>query len=183
MKKEKRDICEKCIDYIKNNQSIFLDSSSTVCYLIPLLNNFQYLTLVTNGLTAATLIGKKTQFKVFVPSGFVKNQSNSIVGDAACQTVNSLYCDVFIFSCAGISIERGITEASIEQTEIKKAMMKNSGLKILLVDSSKFDKVYLSKTCDVDDVDIVITDSNPSEEIMLYFENSKTQLVVVNKTN
>ena len=92
-------------------------------------------------------------------------------------------CDVFIFSCAGISIERGITEASIEQTEIKKAMMKNSGLKILLVDSSKFDKVYLSKTCDVDDVDIVITDSNPSEEIMLYFENSKTQLVVVNKTN
>jgi DeoR/GlpR family transcriptional regulator of sugar metabolism len=160
MKKEKREIAEKCVELLKSNLSIFIDASSTVSNIIPLLTQFQYLTLITNGLSTALLIDKKTEFKVFVPGGFVHNQSNSILGDVAVRTIGELYCDVFIFSCAGIDIKQGITEASLEQSEIKKTMMKNAKTKILLADSSKFGKVFLSRLCDCSSqsIDVIITD-------------------------
>lgn len=178
MKKEKREICEKCIDYIKNNQSIFLDSSSTICTLVPMLSAFQYLTLITNGISAALLIGQKTNFKTYVPNGFIRHQSNSILGDSATANISSIYCDLFIFSCGGIDIKHGVTESTIEQIEIKKAMFKNSTKKILLVDSSKFGVTYIAKSCDIKDIDVIITDHRPSDEFMDYIATTNVELVI-----
>jgi len=178
MKREKREICEKCLDYIQNNQSIFLDSSSTICTLIPMLNAFQYLTLITNGVSAALLIAQKTNFKAYVPNGFIRHQSNSILGDSATQNISSIYTDLYVFSCSGIDIEHGITEAAIDQVEIKKAMMKNSCKKILLVDSSKFGVTFIAKCCDIKDVDVIITDKKPSDKFIDYLATTEVELIV-----
>lgn len=177
-KKEKKAICERCVDFIKNNQSIFLDSSSTVVNLIPFLNNFQYLVLATNGLNAALKIGNLTKFTAYVPNGFVKTQSNSITGETVCQTLEKIKCDLLIFSCAGVSIANGITEPSIEVSEIKALMMKNTTTRILLVDSSKFDKTYFSKTADLSAIDIIITNEKPSEEYIKFFQDNNVKLVI-----
>lgn len=177
MKKEKREIALKCIDFLKNNESIFLDSSSTAGNLVPFLNQFQYLTIITNGLSTALLIGQKTNFRVFLPSGFVQNQSNSILGDTSSKTLANLYCDLFIFSCAGFSLDYGLTEASVEQAEIKNLMMRNSKKRILLIDSSKFDKHYLAKSMDITDVDIVISDKKPPQHVVDYLESLNIKLV------
>ena len=36
-------------------------------------------------------------------------------------------------------------------------MLKNSKLHVLLVDHRKFDQTFVSKTCDLSDIDIIIT--------------------------
>ena len=178
MVQEKRAIAASTINFLKNNQSIFLDSSSTVCALVPYLNDFKYLTLITNSLTTAIEIGEKTDFKVFVPSGFVKRPSNSLLGDATNQILSDLHCDLFIFSAAGMDTRRGITEASIEQAETKKIMMRNAETRILLLDHSKFGQSFLAKSCDLADVDILVTDQQPNEEFMRYLSRySNLQIV------
>ena len=63
---------------------------------------------------------------------------------------------------------RGITEASIEQAETKKIMMRNAETRILLLDHSKFGQSFLAKSCDLSDVDILVTDQKPNEEFMRY---------------
>ena len=180
-KKEKKEICQACSGLIKNNQSMFLDSSSTVCNLIPLLNEFKSLTIVTNGLNAALKIGQTTKFKAYVPNGFVKIQSNSIIGETAYNTLSKLYCDLFIFSCAGLSIENGITEQAIEQAEIKSIMAKRSKKKILLVDSSKFEKTYIVRAMPLEDVDVVITDKRPDDKFVDFCQNAKIELIICEK--
>lgn len=179
-KKEKKNICEKCIEFIKNNQSMFLDSSSTVSTIVSYLNEFQNLTIITNGMSAALQIAQKTNFKVYVPDGFIKSQSNSILGDCTNKTLSNLYCDLFISPCAGFEIGRGITEATIETAEIKKIMLKNSTKRILLIDSSKFGHTYLAKTCDVSDIDIIITEKAPDQKYIDYIDQMGAKLIITN---
>lgn len=164
MKKEKHEVCEKCVNLIKSNQSLFIDSSSTVSHLIPLLNQFKSLTLVTNGLSSALLIKNSTNFRVFVPGGYIQSQSNSVLGHTTASQLSSIYVDLCIISCAGFDIERGITEASIEQSEVKRTMMKNATKSVLLIDSSKFGKVFISKIADISDIDVIITDNKIPQE-------------------
>lgn len=178
MKKEKRIICEKAIDFIKNNQSIFLDPSSTVCTIVPLLNSFKYLTIITNSLTAAVTIGQKTNFRAFVPAGFVKGQSNSILGDYTSKMLADLQCDLFLFSAAGLDTTRGLTEPAIEQAEMKKIMIRNAKTRILLIDHSKFGQSYLAKSVDLNEVDIIITDQKPADEFIRYISQFRTKLVI-----
>jgi DeoR family fructose operon transcriptional repressor len=177
MKQEKKSIAFKCIDFLKNNESIFLDSSSTICNLVPYLNQFKYLTIITNGISTASLITQKTDLKVFMPSGYIQNQSNSILGETTSKILSKFHCDLFIFSCAGISKEFGLSEASIEHAEIKNLMMRNSNKRILLVDSSKFGKTYLAKSMDIKDIDIIITDKEPDEEMKEYILSLGIKLV------
>lgn len=177
-KKEKRYICEKCVELIKNNQSMFLDSSSTVATIIQYLNEFQNLTIITNGVSAALKVAQKTNLKVYVPDGFVKSQSNSILGDCTNKTLSNLYCDLFIFSCAGFEIGSGITEATIETAQIKKIMFKNSKKRILLIDSSKFGKTYLAKTFDPCEVDVIITEKEPGQKYVDYIKQLGIQLII-----
>jgi len=42
------------------------------------------------------------------------------------------------FHAVGLSITKGITDTSAEETEIKRQMLKTAGKKVWLCDSSKF---------------------------------------------
>ncbi len=162
---EKIAICARCLDFIGNNVSLFLDGSSTVTYLVDFLNERKYLTVVTSGLTCASLLTQKTTFATYIPGGLIKPHSNSLQGETASQGLERFHVDFFIFSCAGLSAEGGITEPNIEQAEIKKTMAKNARIKILLVDSSKFGKTFFAESVSLENVDIVITDKKMPEEI------------------
>lgn len=174
-KSEKISICSKCLDFIKNNQSIFLDSSSTVTNLVDYLNERKYLTIITTGLTSASLLTQKTTFTTYIPGGFIKSHSNSLLGEMVTQSINKIHTDLFIFSCSGFSLTSGVTEANIEQAEIKKAMARNAQTKILLVDSSKIDKVFLAESVKLEDLDVIITDKklDPQMRVALIDMNIK----------
>ena len=48
---------------------------------------------------------------------------------------------------------------------------------ILLVDHSKFDKVSFTKTCDFNNIPILITDKMPSEEWQEYLKDKNIKLI------
>ena len=45
-------------------------------------------------------------------------------------------------------------------------MIKNAKSKVLLIDSSKFNKRFMLTTCELKDIDYIITDKKPSDEII-----------------
>lgn len=180
-KKEKRIIAEAATKYLNNNQSMFLDSSSTAGAIIPFLNDFRYLTIITNGLNSALKISQTTKFKVYIPDGFINSNSNSIIGDYTSNSISNLHCDVFLFSAAGFDIESGFTEATIEQSKIKQIMMRNSKKKIMLLDSTKFGKSYLCKTCDPVDIDVLIIDKKPDQKYLDYLAQFDMEVIICEK--
>ena len=63
------------------------------------------------------------------------------------------------FSCKGISLDEGLTDADEMISESHRIMMKKADEVILLCDSSKFGKTSLSSLGEIDLFNMIITDS------------------------
>jgi DeoR family fructose operon transcriptional repressor len=178
--KEKKVIAQKCLDFIKNNDAIFIDSSSTVGYMLPLLSNFKDLTFITNGINNALVLSNSLlKFSLHITPGVYNANTSSVLGIDTIDYIKNYHCNISIFSCGGIS-EYGITEANHEQSTIKREMLKRSKIHILLVDHTKFNKIFMSQTCDFDQIDILITDQMPSKQYVTLLDQNDCQLVIAN---
>lgn len=163
---EKKEIASVALRFVKNNSTIYIDSSSTVGKIIPLLSRFNCISTVTNGLKNALLLSEKTNARIYVACGIIQSQSNSILGADTIEYCSGIHADVAFMSCNGFDLVNGMTEASIEQAKVKQTMIRNSALRVLMVDSSKFGKTYMAKTGTLSDVDYLITDTLPSPEYL-----------------
>ena len=56
-------------------------------------------------------------------------------------------------------------------------MIRNAKTKVLLIDSSKFNKRFMLTTCELKDIDYIITDKMPSKEIIKICKESNTTLL------
>lgn len=175
--KEKIIIASLAERFIKSNQSLFIDSSSTVGYVLPSFEKHANITTITNGLNNASILTHVPSVKTHILGGTVYSNTNSVLGIDTIEHIKNFNCDVFIFSCAGISLKSGITEASFEQALVKSEMLKNSKKHILLVDSSKFDRIFLYTSCTFENIDVIITDKKPSDEYVEFFDNCKITLI------
>ena len=160
----KRTIATLAFRLVKNGHSIFLDSSTTTGFLIPLLNNLKYLSVTTIGLRNALLLSQTNNVKIYIAGGQISNHSNSITGSDTIDYISRIHADVAFVSCSGVDISAGFTDADIEQSKLKQQMKKNSAKVAMLCDSTKFGKTFMCTDFRFDEVDYLITDKKPSEE-------------------
>jgi DeoR family fructose operon transcriptional repressor len=176
--KEKNLIADKCSTLLSKDESYFIDSSSTVGYVLKYLNQYPNVNIITNGLNNAALLTRDTSAKVYLPGGIIYSNTNSVLGIDTIEYIKRFNCNAFIFSCGGISLNSGITEASLEQALVKREMLNHSKIHILLVDHTKFDKVFLCQTCSFDDIDYIITNKLPSEDYVTAFKEAGAKLLI-----
>ena len=119
----------------------------------------------------------KTNLEIFLAGGQILRKTNSTYGPDVISFINNITCDLVFFSCKGLSSDGKITEANNETKAIKAAMIKNAKTKVLLIDSSKFNKRFMLTTCELKDIDYIITDKMPSEEIIKICKESNTTLL------
>ena len=178
---EKKRMAESCVSFIQEGMSIFFDSSTSVSFLMPLLTSYKNISVVTNGITNALLCSSLNSFHTHLACGLVSTKTNSTIGPNSVSYLNSFNSDLFIFSCTGFSLKGGVTEANFEQSSSKQQMLKNSKTHILLVNSTKFGKIYMTKMCDLADLDVVITDNTPPQEYIDAFKEHNIKLIVASK--
>ncbi|WP_027630333.1 DeoR/GlpR family DNA-binding transcription regulator [Ruminiclostridium cellobioparum] len=164
--KEKKKIAGLAISFISSNSVIFMDSSSTAGMVIPYLSQFKYLTVITNGLKNALLLSEKTDAKIYMPGGIVSTRSNSLLGSDTLDYLSNLNAGLAIFSCSGLTPNNGVTDASFEQSKLKRALIRNSKVRVLLCDSSKFGGIYMCRTCGFEELDYILTDKKPQTGFM-----------------
>ena len=179
----KRTIANLAVRLIKNGDSVFLDSSSTVGLLIPMLNGFNYLSVTTTGLRNALLLSQTNNVKIYIAGGQIQNHSNSIVGTDTMDYISRIHADIAIISCTGLDVENGFTDASIEQAKLKQQMRKNSTKLAVLCDSTKFDKTFLCTDFHFNDIDYLITEKTPPIEYVEKIANTKCKIITPENTH
>ena len=88
-------------------------------------------------------------------------ENNIMTGHVAVSSVREYYADLMFFSCSGISTDGGLSSVESKVVAISREMMKHSAQRILLCDSSKFDKKLLWHLADIEDISYVISDDTP----------------------
>lgn len=175
--KEKKKIAEIASRLLKDNLSLFIDSSSTCTYLVPYMRNFKNLNIATNGLRIGLLLSEQTSCQIFLASGYIHSRSNSILGNLTVKTLERIHCDCSIISCSGLDLTFGLSETTIDQSEVKIAMAENSNKIILLADHTKFDDAKLFKSIPLSKISTIVTDRRPREEYVDYCKSSGIELL------
>ena len=153
---KKAKIARAAVSLLTDNMTLFLPSSATVEHILPYLENYTGLTVITNcPVISAKLC--KTDVDVYCTGGKLLHHSNSYVGEFARAMISKINADLMFFSVRGVSNDGKLTNSSTFD-EILPAMMDNSKKVCLLFDSEKFEQTYRFTVCNINDVDTVITD-------------------------
>lgn len=177
---KKKIIAELALQYIKNGDTIFLDGSTTVYQFAQLLAHSDYnLYVITTSAVTALELSKNPRNEVILVGGLIRHGFFTLVGPIAEENLRKFSVDKFFFSCRGLVPSEGTYEANILEAQSKKTMLKNSNKHILLADSTKIGDRSIVKCIDIDNVDVLITDTHPTEND--FKELSKNGIEIVFK--
>ena len=154
--KEKRLVSAKIKKYLKDGMTVFIDSSSTCEFIIPLLKDYENVLVVTNSVFNM-LAAAEYHIKCLGTGGEYDEHDMCFVGAHTDEFLRNVNVDIAFFSARGISSDGVITDSDVLQTSARKAIMKNSLKNVFLFDGSKKNKKYPYTLARAEDVDEVIT--------------------------
>lgn len=144
---EKCRIAERAYSFVKDNDTIIADSSSTVYELIKLIatgKKKHILVITTSMLTMGTLAACD-DVKVIMTGGEVNYRHNNLEGHITKEIIKSLRADKCFIGVNGIDEKFGYSTPRFEDAEAKALMVKSGIESFLLADNTKFGKTYLAR--------------------------------------
>lgn len=156
---EKKAIGKKAASMLKTGQSVIFDNSTTAAECARYLDSSLKLTCYTTNLEIAQIISKNGNHILYCSGGYYFPESHGFIGSQAENFADSVKADVAIVGASGISPQNGITNPYPMHNTLQQKIIKSAEKCILVADHSKFDRVAVEKTCDLDDIDLIITDS------------------------
>ncbi len=159
---EKQAIARAAVKLIEEGDVIALDVGSTCMELAKLLDRFKRITVFTNSLLTAQILGGFS-FTVYLIGGRLRPGEFSMVGPTARETAGRFNYDKFFMGIAGLHLENGPTDFNLDDVEIKQSFLKQAKRRIALLDHSKIGQVSLASICNIRDLTDVVTDGAVSE--------------------
>ncbi len=158
--KEKRIIAQKASTLLKDGQSIILDSSSTVTFLLPYIAKLNYVKVFTNNLSTA-LAAIELGINTHCLGGQSINGSVVLSSTDTYETISNITADILFFSSQSVDIDGNISDSTEEENYVRRLMIKASKKSVFLCDNEKFNRISLYKLCNIDDIDIAVFNKNP----------------------
>jgi DeoR/GlpR family transcriptional regulator of sugar metabolism len=158
---------------VKDNDSLLLDSSTTVYYLACQLKDRRDLTVITNGIEAARELAKNPSNTVILLGGVLRVDGMSIMEPLGESVLENYHIKTAFVSCSGFTPESGLTEVDIYEAQIKRKMIASSGAVVALIDSSKFGRMDLTPFAPTGQLAHIYADDNLSPEWVERLHRSK----------
>lgn len=158
---EKESIAKVASEQIDDGDTIALLAGTTIFSLAKYLVNKKNLTIVLNDLQIAYWLNEHTDHRLFIIGGFVRHKFHCMNFDTS--AVDFINIDKAFFSCTAFSAEKGAMVPDLNLATTERSVLKRAGRSVLLCDSSKLGEVSFIKVVGVEDIDIVITDSEISK--------------------
>ena len=173
---KKMAIAKLAADLIEDGDHIMLDASSTAVYIAKQLKNKKNLTVITTSIEILLELVDIVGWKVMATGGTMKEGNLSFIGPHTEQMLTSYHVDKAIVSCKGIDEKRGFTDSNEADAHIKKVILDSANIRILVADSTKFDKISFAKSCDYNDIDVFITETKPNIRWMNKFQANNIEV-------
>ncbi len=176
---EKKKIAAKAYSFIRDQDMIILDDSSTCYYLGCYIRDHdeKNVTVVTNSLITAYELSDAPHVNLNMVGGHVSGTLAATVGNMTLETIERAHVNKAFVGAHGVNLGVGLTSIGTSQMEIKKAIIKAADEVTVLVDSSKFGGGYLSVVCPLTDITRIITDDGIKEEYVKTAEDLGVTLI------
>lgn len=167
---EKRRIGACAASLVRSGETILLDVGSTTTELARALSNkLQNVTVVTNGLNIALALEHLPNVTVIVTGGTLRPLQHSLVNPLGEQVLSSLRADRAFIGCNGVSLEHGVTNLNLPETEIKRRMVECASEVIVLADHSKLEHISTARVVPLNCIHRLITDQAADKKLIKRF--------------
>lgn len=175
---QKEKIGLKAAEFIKDGDCIILDSGTTTTEIARQLAQKQNLTVITNALNIAWLLGAEPGINVVMTGGEFKAPTLSLTGEKAADFFKGLHADKLFLATAGISLKSGLTYPSLSDLVVKKAMIDCADVVYLVADSTKIGKSAFASLGALSLVDYLITDESIKEKDKRIFKEHEIEFII-----
>ena len=154
---EKKKIALSAIKLIKDGDLIFLDGSTSSFFITQYLSEFENIRVITNGIDTLSMLSKNN-VKAYSTGGLIEEVNPSVlVGHYAEEMVKNFHADIVFFSARSVDANGEVYDVFEEENVIRKAMIRNATVKVLLIDNTKFNKTSMFHLCSLNDIDYIIS--------------------------
>lgn len=149
---------------VKDGDTIILDSGSTTTEVAAQLTGRRDMTVITNALNIALMLGAEPGFDVHMTGGHFKAPTLSLSGDRSADYFRGLFVQTLFLATAAIDLEIGLTYPALSDIPVKRAMIAAAEQVVLVADSSKIGTRSFSALGGIAQVHMLITDDAIRDE-------------------
>lgn len=173
----KEQLAKKAADYVIDGQTIFINSSMTAINTLKYLTDQEIIVLTNN--VAAIQINTELKASVMLSGGEIRRPKNALTGDIAYNAFSSMRANLSIIGCRGLCLETGISTSQIYEAKINRKIIENSSKLIVVADYTKIGKSSNFTVGNINDIDILITDSFADLEIIEEFRKQGVEVIQI----
>ena len=175
---KKRKIGAYAARLVEDGETLILDAGTTTTEIATHLNMRRNLTIITNALNIALILGAVPGFAVHMPGGQFKAPTLSLSGDKSVEYFRNIYAGKLFLATAGVALDAGLTYPSFADLQLKEAMIKAASHVYLVADSTKINKSSFTRLGALDVVNSFITDDGISDSDAKAFEGRGIRVLI-----
>ncbi|CAH0536083.1 HTH-type transcriptional repressor GlcR [Vibrio marisflavi CECT 7928] len=175
---DKQEIGRVAASLVEPNDFISIDTGTTLsamaCYMkLPA-------TVVTNSIDVLSHLADESDIDVHFVGGKFNAFHRAMLGaTAVAQLAQYQVNKTFIGVCA-IS-ESGLSTASEEEAALKQAMISQAEKVILVCEIGKFAQQHFFKVCQLEEVDVIVTNQAPPQDMINIIQSNDIELIVTDQ--
>lgn len=152
-------IGRRLADAIAPGETLFIDTGSTTLAAAEALGVIPNLTVITNSCRLAERLARASRdATIHLLGGRYGLDNAQTTGNAVIEQLQTFRADRAILTVAAFDPNDGAMDASLDEAQIARAMIRNARSVTILADSGKFGRQAAFAVCATGDMDLVISD-------------------------
>ncbi len=172
----KRQIAKAAKGLIQPGETVLIDGGTTTFYLAEKLQGLP-LQIVTNSLPIANLFLNDENVELIVSGGLAYPRYGVLLGPTAEHVLGQIHTKTMFLSVAGIN-DGFLYNQNLLLVQAEQKMMSQAQQVVLLADAGKFGQQALAKLCELNEIDVVVTDASISDKDRASIQSAGCDLIV-----
>jgi len=174
----KKRIGQRAAQLISSGQTILVDAGTTTVEIVKCLPpTFDYLRVITPALNVAMAASQFAYAELIMPGGILRPVTRSLIGPQTLQALRMFNADWTFIASGGFDLAHGVTTANTLEAEVKRTMVEQSARVALVADSSKYGHVCSLNVAALNQIDVLITDSDLPDRSAFEIEAAGVQVI------
>ena len=163
---EKKRIASAAAQMIHDGDVVILDNGTTTQTLTEFIRD-KHIVVITNDMKIAEALKDSPTITLYTTGGKLRRSANnySFVGQDTIRMLQQKHANIAFLGTSAFSYNHGLMTFSEEEAEVKRMIIKSSQKKVCLADSTKLGVIALVCFSDINQIDMIITDTgaDPAE--------------------
>lgn len=175
----KEKLARAVAELIDDGDSVFLDVGSTTAYVASALTNHSNLFVVTNSVFVAHTLASRNDNKVFMAGGELRSHDGGAFGAEAQDLIRRLNVRFAVLSVGAVNADLGFMLHDLQEANLARIAIENAQIAVVVTDGEKLEKRAPVTLENQESIGILVTDTQPSKEMMEFLSSNETDLVLV----